>query len=85
MKIFVGRLIILYLSELVVAQVEFLQSGPFVDGSTQVQFFDAVLTEHQLSEVAGLPETRTRQSSNVVGSHVHRPQAGWREVSLSLV
>lgn len=61
----------LYLTELVVAQVEFLQSGPFVDRTTQIQIFDTVITEDQLSEVAGLPESRARQRSNVVGSHVH--------------
>lgn len=68
--------IFLHLSELVVAQVEFLQPSPLVDGSTQIQLLDRVLTEHQLSEVARVPQTRARKGSNVVGSHVHRPQAG---------
>lgn len=66
----------LHLSELVVAQVEFLQPSPLVDGSAQIQLLDRVLTEHELSEVARLPQTRTREGSNVIGSHVHRLQAG---------
>lgn len=62
---------ILYLSELVGTQVEFFQSGPFVDWSTQIQSADTVMTEHQLSQVAGRPDTRPGQNRNVVGSHVH--------------
>lgn len=70
------NVIFLHLSELVVAQVEFLQPSPLVDGSTQIQLLDRVLTEHQLSEVARVPQTWARKGSNAVGSHVHRPQAG---------
>ena len=62
---------ILHLSQPVVTQVEFLQSGPSVHWSAQIQSFDAVLTEHQLPNVAGHPESRAGQSSNVVGPHVH--------------
>lgn len=49
-----------------------------MDGSAQIQLLDRVLTEYQLSEVARLPQTRAREGSDVVGSHVHRPQAGPR-------
>lgn len=61
----------LHLGELVVAQVELLQPGPFVDGSAQIQLPDGVLAEHQLSEVARLPPTRTGQGVDAVGPHVH--------------
>lgn len=64
-----------YLCELVFTQVEFLQPDPFVDRSTQVQSSDTVLTENQLSEVVGRPNSRARQNSDVIGSHVQRPQA----------
>lgn len=60
-----------YLTELVATQVEFLQSGPLVYWSAQIHRCDAVLTEHQLSQVARRPESRARKNSNVVGSHVH--------------
>lgn len=63
--------VLLHLSQLVATQVELLQSSPSTDGFPQVQSSDAVLTEHQLSDVTGLPELRARQVSNVVGPHVH--------------
>lgn len=66
-----------HLGEPVVAQVELLQTGPFVDGSAQIQLPDAVLAEHQLSEVARLPATGTWQGGDVVGPHVYWAQARW--------
>lgn len=42
---------VLHLTKLVVTQMELLQSGPFVDWPTQIQAFDAVLTEHYLPDV----------------------------------
>lgn len=59
------------LRKFVVTQVEFLQSGPLVDRPAQVQIFDAVLTEIQLSQIAGLPAGRARQGRDLIGSHVY--------------
>lgn len=56
--------------------MELLQPGPLVDRPAQIQNFDGVVAEHQLAEVAGRPESRAGQSSDAVGSHVHRAQAG---------
>lgn len=67
------------LRKFVVAQVEFLQSGPLVDRPAQVQIFDAVLTEIQLSQIAGLPAGRARQGRDLIGPHVYRPQTGQRK------
>lgn len=61
----------LHLTQLVVTQMKFLQSCPSVDWSTQIQAFDAVLTEHQLSDITGRPASRAGQNSNAVGPHVH--------------
>lgn len=62
-----------YLSEPIGTKVEFLQSGPFVDRSTQIQSLYAVLTEHQLSDDAGHPGRRARQDNDAVGSHIYWP------------
>lgn len=62
---------LLYLGQLVITQVELLQPGPPVDRPTQIQISDAVLTEHQLSEVVGLPKCWAGQDINAVGSHVY--------------
>ncbi|TNN57091.1 hypothetical protein EYF80_032676 [Liparis tanakae] len=58
------------------SEVKLLQSGPLGDRPAQVQDPDGVLAEHQLPEVAGLPEARTGQSGDAVGPHVHGAQAG---------
>lgn len=62
-----------YLSEPIGTKVEFLQSGPFVDRSTEIQSLYAVLTEHQLSDDAGHPGRRARQDNDAVGSHIYWP------------
>lgn len=59
-----------HLGEVVVTQMEFLQPGPFVNRSAQIQDLDAVLTEHEFSNVAGGPEAWSRQEIDGVGPHV---------------